>query len=96
MQKEIIAWLADAAYRKGMNTTKLRTAVAMKAKELWGYPETGINCVTCGEGLVICSYCFIRHVESVFKGAAAEKLPLPAFSFSSLHRLDENSFKLTS
>ena len=95
MQKEIIAWLADAAYRKGMNTTKLRTAVAMKAKELWGYPETGINCVTCGEGLVICSYCFIRHVEAVFKGEKVE--PFPSFSFSSSHRFncDENSFKPT-
>ena len=87
MQEEIIAWLVDTAYRKGMNVDKLKAAVAMKAKELWGYPETGITCVTCGEGLLICSYCFIRHVESVFNREKVA-IPFPSFSFSSSHHFD--------
>lgn len=81
IRKEVLAWLSTKAYT-GLDKRKagkIRTLVSHKVKTLYGAPETGINCIICKESLVMCSYCFVRHIKDIFAKAGVRA---PALSYS--------------
>lgn len=68
LKEQMFAYLADKIVNGEMSKTdyaRMKSAVAKLNTKLWGYRDTGIECIKCSDSLVICPYCYVRHVKTI-------------------------------
>ena len=76
LKEQMFAYMVDKIVNKKMSKqdyAKMKAAIAKLNNRLWGYRDTGIECIKCSGSLAICPYCYVRHVKTL----------LTSFDFSS-------------